>query len=280
MLTTLLSAFLKDVVTVAQTEAFFDLSPSERKKRWVAQVGKTYSAALQQYLMAVKAEDFVKDVRLLLPVVTDGRGVLGHLLDASQGSSDERLPLQLPPSLASSKGAQEKLQPSAVDLSEEFVSDIQALLHELTQDQDAERYDNRLVASFAASLAAEVADEFDRDEPEIGGQKTHATEFLQRVFSTGRTSEMGYEIQRFLADYCKIDSPILQSPYAFSSEEKQQAREFLRKRYPGSFPLFEVEPSLGGGLRLFYQGALLDESWATQIDHLFTHLHAQRASTH
>lgn len=275
MVTTLLSAFLKDAVTAARAEAFFDLSRAKREKEKEIEkvLGAGYPRAIGEYLAAISPEDFVADVRGLLPVITASHGVPGHLLESTKETSIGEYRLDLP-AVSSRSASAKSVDPAAIQLSEEFLSDVRALIQEIARDTTVERRPNGFVQAFARALSEEVADAFDRGS--AWSSQTEAARVLDHLLKTGRALEVGREIQHFLQEQMGIASPTLQSPLPLSAAEHASMRATLRTRYPGSFPLFDVEPSLGGGLRLFYKGELLDESWMTHIARAFTQLRTQR----
>lgn len=274
MLIALLSAFLKDVVTTARREAFFTLPPNKRETEIEQVLGSGYPVAVREYLTTISAERFVVDVQALLPIITASHGVAGHLFESTkQATLDEyRLDLPTPTAPSSSK----TVDPATVTLSQEFLSDVRALLQEIVRDTEAERRPNGFVQALAAAFSAEVAAAFDRRQVWSSAQPTEAQTMLARILGADYVTEVAREIQRFLQEQCAIASPIIQSPVPLTAAEQEMMRVSLRERYPGSFPLFDVEPSLGGGLRLFYKGELMDESWMTHIAHAFTHLRAAR----
>jgi hypothetical protein len=75
MLITLLSAFLKDLVTVARAEAFFALPNAKREAEIERMLGAGYPRALRSYLATASAASFVADVQGLLPIITASHGV-------------------------------------------------------------------------------------------------------------------------------------------------------------------------------------------------------------
>jgi hypothetical protein len=277
MLITLLSAFLKDLVTVARAEAFFEFSEAKREAEIERMLGAGYPRALRGYLATASAEAFVADVQGLLPIITASHGVPGHLLESTKQGSIEEYRFDLPPLQKGEKSSAQKIDPAAVALSEEFLSDIRVLLRDIANhDEESVRRPNGFVQALAAAFSEEVADVFDGAEMWPAKVSLEAQTVLGRLLATGRAIEMGRDIQRFLQEQCSIDSPTLQSPVPLSSSERVDMRASLRARYPGTFPVFDVEPSLGGGLRLFYKGELLDESWMTNVARVFTQLRAQR----
>lgn len=272
MLIALLSAFLKDVVTVARVEAFFTLSRAKREAEVKRVLGAEYPEAIKEYLATVSDDSFATDVQALLPVITSSHGVPGHLLESTKQGSLEGYRLDLPaPQAPTSK---KTVDPAAVTLSQEFLSDVRAVLQEIVRDAQTERRLNGFVQALATAFSVEVASAFDQGQAWKSAQPTQAQAMLARVVQTDNAVEIAREIQQFLQDQCSIASPTIQSPVPLSSSEREAMRASLRERYPGSFPLFEVEPSLAGGLRMFYKGALIDESWMTHIAQAFVHLRA------
>ncbi len=272
MLIALLSAFLKDVVTVARVEAFFALPRAKREAEVKRVLGAEYPEAIKEYLATVSDDSFATDVQALLPVITSSHGVPGHLLESTKQGSLEGYRLDLPaPQAPTSK---KTVDPAAVTLSQEFLSDVRAILQEIVRDAQTERRLNGFVQALAAAFSAEVAMAFDQGHAWKSTEPSQASIMLERIVRTDNAVEVAREIQQFLQEQCSIASPTIQSPVPLSSSEREAMRASLRERYPGSFPLFEVEPSLAGGLRMFYKGALIDESWITHIAQAFVHLRA------
>lgn len=104
---------------------------------------------------------------------------------------------------------------------------------------------------------------------EPGSRPSEAARILRKTVSDGREIEFGREIQRFLSVERGIASPTVQTARPLAPEERAVMRAQLLARYPGSFPTFESETSLGGGVRCFYQGTLQDESWMARATRTF-----------
>ncbi len=271
MLVTLLSAFLKDVVTVARTEAFFCLSSTARKKQVEGSLGDAYPHAIRDYLTEVSPETFVQDVRALLPLLTSSHGVLGQLIDGARDASLLEYPIDLPVNVAAK--AKKEAGDEQTGFSPEFLSDIRAVLQEVTRQSSDTIRKNEFIDAFSAALSEEVAHALDGAPVwKAEGSPTEASVRLKSILERGKGDELTNEIQAFLKDQKGIESPIIQSPIELTAEEKQAMRKSLLTRYPGSVPSFHVESSLAGGVRLFYKGELLDESWMTHVARAFAHL--------
>lgn len=274
MLSTLLSAFLKDAVTAVRTEAFFEHPAVARKKLVEECLGAAYPRAMRSYLTEVSVESFVQDVKSLLPLLTSSHGILGHLVDSTQDASVLEYPIDLPSEVVL-KSKQQKGDIYA-GFSPEFLSDIRAVLQEVTRHSTTAIREHGFIHAFAGALSEEVALVLDGQPVWKESKPTEAAQRLAALVQNHRVDELTNEIQRFLKEQCGIDSPVIQSPMELGLADKQEMRKALLDRYPGSVPSFQVEPSLAGGLRLFYKGELLDESWMTHIARAFAHLRNAR----
>jgi len=65
--------------------------------------------------------------------------------------------------------------------------------------------------------------------------------------------------------YSKYNEIIVESPNKISSTEKEKIKNDLEKSYPEAFIIFKSNRDLIGGLRVFVDGKLIDESWKNQI---------------
>ena len=89
---------------------------------------------------------------------------------------------------------------------------------------------------------------------------------------------LGYSYQELASaihDLCQktIGAPylVVQSPREVNLELKKEIREALTKEFPSSFPIFQINRNLIGGIRIFKGGAVLDRSWIGRVQH-FTSL--------
>lgn len=257
MISALLSAITKDVLSFSGGESFFALPAEERRLKLEELVGASCPRAIQAYLLGVPEQAFFEDVQSLVSVLASAKELVGPL---TVQSNKQVYDLQSDRS-------------DLAGLSEEFWSDVQALLGEIQNKGDQNERQNGFVSAIATVLTEEVADVFDcgsvHSSHHIGPE---TRDYLTFVLTTGRVADCEHRIQAFLRDQTGVASPVIQSPSPLSPEEKAGFRSVVRDRYPGSYAVFEVEPSLGGGIRLFVNGRLLDESWMTRIAHLLATL--------
>jgi F0F1-type ATP synthase delta subunit len=254
MISSLLAALTKDVLSIVRTGEFFALSLEGRREKIEQDAGLSYPTALSAYLTNVSEQVFVEDMKSLSSSLAAGKESMGSFL----------VPVRT--GLYPVKND----SPTQDGLSAEFWSDIQALLTTIEASGDQEVRSNTFVDAVRMVFAEEIADVIDLEavSSKFIGPETAA--FLEAAFRTGRGEALTRGLQVFLREQGEGVSPVIQSPSPLSPNEKRSFRTFLRERYPGSFTVFEVEPSLGGGIRLFVNGTLFDESWMTQVAHLLT----------
>lgn len=83
------------------------------------------------------------------------------------------------------------------------------------------------------------------------------------------------EAQVFIERVSPLRFSFVQTPIVLTLEEQTTFRADLARSAPDTIPLFSVETSLGGGVRLFHRGVVTDRSWSGKatrlLDHLFAH---------
>lgn len=65
---------------------------------------------------------------------------------------------------------------------------------------------------------------------------------------------------------------VIQSPLPLDFAVKQEIALHLKGVYGLCFPVFQAEPSVLGGLRIFVDGTCIDNSWQKKVDDLFQSL--------
>lgn len=278
MLTALFSACVADTLSVVRTQAFFESSPAERRERLEQ---ACLPRAIRGYAEGVSADVFMTDIKALFPLLTSAKGIPGRLLESAQETQFESYKLEIPGSAPAKEAGRTGtgMDVARVELSAEFLSDMNELLREIVHETAAEPRSNGFVVAFCGVLSDEVAEALDTETAEETRLGVQLAKALEVVCRAQRTIELGREIQSFLQTQIGVVSPLIQSPYPLSVQQKQEVRASLRERYPGSFPLFETEASLGGGIRLFYKGELFDESWMTQMTKMLATFQTDRSNT-
>lgn len=69
----------------------------------------------------------------------------------------------------------------------------------------------------------------------------------------------------------------IQSPLPLDLQTKRDMAIQLKKLYGVCFPVFQAEPTVLGGLRIFVDGVCIDNSWQKKVNDVFTSL---RTYTH
>ena len=90
------------------------------------------------------------------------------------------------------------------------------------------------------------------------------------------------ELTRFVRSFSKafgvtLPYVAIQSPLPLDLETKKDMAIQLNKLYGLCFPIFQAEPTVLGGLRIFVDGVCIDNSWQKKVNDVFTSL---RTYTH
>ncbi len=85
----------------------------------------------------------------------------------------------------------------------------------------------------------------------------------QLLFSSPQ--EVTEKIIAFLRQLSASALILVQSPVFLEAAFKQQIREQMQKDYPRSFVSFQVNAQLMGGLRVFLDGEVIDNSWFSRV---------------
>ena len=84
--------------------------------------------------------------------------------------------------------------------------------------------------------------------------------FIERTYQ-----EITQEAGRSIGMIKHVPVIVIQSPVELSSDRRREIREAFLERHPFSFPEFQVNPQIIGGLRLFVDGDVEDHSWLARI---------------
>jgi len=137
-----------------------------------------------------------------------------------------------------------------------------------------------LSSAFALYFSRVFSEIFDKLTNEFS-ISTHASKLTQlkdlvedknKIDESLRSILLSYSYQDIAAaiiGFCSSvgDMPyiVVQSPREIESELKVSIRERLKKEYPLSFPIFQINPKLIGGIRIFKDGTTFDDSWLSRI---------------
>ncbi len=83
--------------------------------------------------------------------------------------------------------------------------------------------------------------------------------------------EVGVMANEALSYLKEAPTILIQSPMELASDFKEKIRSYILSQYPFSFPEFQVNSDIVGGLRVFVGGKVIDHSWIGKI-HSITRL--------
>lgn len=110
----------------------------------------------------------------------------------------------------------------------------------------------------------------DRDEQEkVLGEVFPGDSAFQRGirdYILGSTyQEITEEAQQILRDFKGEPTIVVQSSQEMNKSMRQEVRAFFAREYPYSFVEFQINPQIIGGLRVFIDGKVMDNSWLSKI---------------
>lgn len=94
---------------------------------------------------------------------------------------------------------------------------------------------------------------------------SHVAKALKDILLNNSTQELSSVIDEFARTVAGAKFIVLQSPREIDTELKKQIRKKIGEEYPYSFPIFQINRSLIGGLRVFIDGKTVDNSWFSRI---------------
>lgn len=91
---------------------------------------------------------------------------------------------------------------------------------------------------------------------------------LKNLIITNSYQELASEINELCKNITEAPYVLVQSPREIDSELKVEIRENLNKDFESSFPVFQINKNLIGGLRVFVDGKSHDYSWFSRISNI------------
>lgn len=257
MIASLLRALTFDCLSCVDQDGFFDLPASKRKALIHEKLG-TYPSSMTEYLSTVAKDQYVFD---LVPLIR------------SQFQSFEQK--QSP--ISSAKIDTSLLQPfsigkETVQLSEAFVSDLFAFIAEQSPlTKVSQTKSNQFREAVVNFFTHEMTSFFDQRSIEsIASVHTAIGAFLQRILDLQELVNLETSVAAFLKEAAGFQIATVLSPVSLTSEQRQEIRDDIRKKSEELIVLFRIDPSLAGGMALFMNGTLFDQTWLTRIRSLQT----------
>ena len=98
----------------------------------------------------------------------------------------------------------------------------------------------------------------------ISGE-TQVAQALRDLLVSYTYQDIATEIHEFCRKVADAPYLLVQSPREVSPELKKEIRKQLLDEFPGSFPIFQINRNLIGGLRFFKNGISEDYSWLSRV---------------
>lgn len=127
----------------------------------------------------------------------------------------------------------------------------------------AQQFDQLTIAFFFDSLA-----ERSTILNKLFSGKTFLHHAVCDLVLSSTYQEIGMQANADLSYLKEAPFVVIQTPMELSSEMRRNIRSHVVEKYPFSFPEFQVNPQIIGGLRVFVGGKVMDHSWMGRIQSL------------
>ena len=123
---------------------------------------------------------------------------------------------------------------------------------------------NSVDASFFTSIPSDRQKALER----FTEKHSIAIKICSKLFITGSYQESCTRLYRLAKAFGKPTQLIVQSATPLDRSMRDEFVKALSKQYPNALIQLRVSPELFGGMRLFLDGTLLDETWSGTLRHL------------
>jgi len=170
-----------------------------------------------------------------------------------------------------------KVQPS------DFMRDIR-LLVKYANGENLITKDNALLTAIAEFLTINLSTKIDqlhvefyrlkayeqaKQIEELVSSHTLIAQTLKEMLVKASLEELTQAVYKFIKSVVEVPYIIVQTPREMSAELKKEIRNNLREHnHALSFPIFQINKNLIGGLRVFVNGKVTDNSWLGRINHI------------
>jgi len=92
--------------------------------------------------------------------------------------------------------------------------------------------------------------------------------YVRQLFAGSTYQEITQMAYKALNQMRTIPVIVIQTPIAIKASERQVMRQSFLEKYPHSFPEFQINPQIIGGMRVFVNGVVEDQSWLAKVQAL------------
>lgn len=162
----------------------------------------------------------------------------------------------------------------------EFMSDLTIVTAYIHSPKNAQIKNNEFFKHFVEFLTLELARKIDhldskfyllpkkeRDEiiEKLISGDSQLAKSLKSILANYTYQQLAAEIVELSAKVANAPYVVVQSPREIDTELKREIRTQLTEKYPLSFPAFQVNKKLIGGIRIFHNGQTDDHSWLSRV---------------
>lgn len=127
-------------------------------------------------------------------------------------------------------------------------------------------------SSLFKAMADFIMDELPRflDERSPVSFQGYFADALHTILQSSNYYEVSSLVQNYLQKYFSGTVSMVETSCEMEPSLKGEIRKLLRHRYPFSFPIFNLNKNLIGGIRIFADGLTYDFSWLSKIKKIFS----------
>lgn len=164
--------------------------------------------------------------------------------------------------------------------SKEFLEDLRTIILYIEDPKNTTLKNNKFFKSFLEFLTTDLARKIDHLDGSFylfkSEEKTliidklikgesHLAHTLKMILVSYNYQQLAEEVNTLATKIERISFIVVQSPREIDSELKKEIRNKLTEEHPLSFPSFQINRKLIGGVRIFIDGKAIDNSWLSRV---------------
>ena len=95
----------------------------------------------------------------------------------------------------------------------------------------------------------------------------------QEVFRSGTYASLASDLHALARSFAPCPLVTVQSATKLDPERREEIQRALTASHPSSLIVFQTKAELAGGLRIFADGVLVDQSWRGRLSALLSNIH-------
>ncbi len=163
---------------------------------------------------------------------------------------------------------------------DDFMEDTKLIVGYIHNPKSVKITDNKFFESFLGFIIHELANKIDyldsgfyleskKSREEVAEKllpgESELAQSLREILSNNTYQQIGEAVYELGANIKQMPHILVQSPREMDMELKREIRHNLLEKHSISFPIFQVNRKLIGGIRIFENGQSTDNSWISRV---------------